>query len=40
MAAIFVVFLIVITMLSKFDLETLFTIHMGAIVGLIISLGD
>ena len=40
MAAIFVILSIVITILSKFDLETLFTIHMCAIVGHIISLGD
>ena len=42
MAAIFVIFSIVITLLSKFYLETLFTIdlHVCAIVGHIILLGD
>ena len=40
MAAIFVIFSIVITILSEFDLETLFIIHMCVIVGHIISIGD
>ena len=40
MAAIFLIFLIVITILSKFDLETSFTIQIYAIVGHIISLAD
>ena len=40
MAAIFVIFSIVITILSEFDLETLFVIHMCAIVGHITSISD
>ena len=40
MAAIFVIFSIVIAVLSEFDLETLFIIHMCVIVGHIISISE
>ena len=40
MAAIFVIFSIVITIHSGFDLETLFIIYMCAVVGHVTSLGD
>ena len=40
MAAIFVIFSIVITILSEIDLETLYIVYIGGVVGHITSLGD
>ena len=40
MAAIFVFFAIVITLLSEFNIETLFIIHICAVDGHITSLGN
>ena len=40
MAAIFAIFTIIITILSEFDLETLYIIHICAVVGHVTSLDD
>ena len=40
MAAIFVIFSIVITILSEIDLETLYIVHICGVVGHVTSLGD
>ena len=40
MAAIFVIFSIIITILSEIDLETLYIVYICGVVGHITSLGD
>ena len=40
MAAIVVIFSIVITILSEFDLETLYIVHICGVVGHVTSLDD
>ena len=40
MAAIFVIFSIVITILLEIDLETLYIVYISGVVGHITSLGD